>query len=225
MATSKLPVFALPHPLILLPSARVTIPVSKSLGEHLLSLIEESDALPIVAAIPLTSPVNDDQTLLPPPEVSENESSPDLPLAEWGTAARVLRLVRPPASTRTSPRQPYLVSLHGLTRVRLLPSKTKLTAQVVSSSLQIRDVEYPPQEKVPSKEAVERFKQAAGRLLERLSRDSMQMSRREGFAKILGMLDDLQDARAPWMADVLMGTLNSEYADKLGKPINHTISL
>ncbi|KAJ2934551.1 hypothetical protein H1R20_g2520, partial [Candolleomyces eurysporus] len=215
MATAKLPVLALPHPSILLPSARVTIPVSKSLGQLLLSLIEGSDALPIVAAIPLTSPVNDDKTLPPPPDVSANQVSSDLPLAEWGTAARVLRLVRPPASTRTSPQQPYLVSLHGLTRVRLLPSKNKLTAQLVTSSLQTRDVEYPPQETVPSKEAVERFKQAAGRLLERLSRDSMQLSRREGYAKILGMLDDLQDARAPWMADVLMGTLNSEYADNL----------
>ncbi|KAF5326493.1 hypothetical protein D9611_000770 [Ephemerocybe angulata] len=239
MATTRLPLLALLHPLVLLPSARITIPVSKALGEQLLALIEESDALPIVAAIPLTvpAPANGDITnerglLLPihPSDGLEDESkstntedkatpvSDSLPLAEWGTASRVLRLVRPPTAPRSNPPQPYLVSLHGLTRVRLLgpsKSKTPLTFQTVTTSLPLRDVEYPPQEKIPSKEAVERFKQAAGRLLERLSRDSVQMSRKEGYAKILGMLDDIQDARAPWMADVLIGTINSEYADRL----------
>ena len=46
MATSKLPLLVLPHPLILLPTSRFTMPVSKEIGEFLLSLIEESDSLP-----------------------------------------------------------------------------------------------------------------------------------------------------------------------------------
>src|ERR1700678_478045 len=103
MATSKLSVLALTYPLILLPASRSTLPVSKEIGEMLLSIIEGSDALPIVAAIPLTAP--------------STSNVVDPPLSEWGTAARVLRLVKPPAR---NPRQPYIVTLHGLTRVRLI---------------------------------------------------------------------------------------------------------
>lgn len=235
MATSSLPVLALPHPLILLPSARVTVPVSKAIGEHILALIEESDALPIVAAIPITAPSiqsNDldrdtGLQLLPSPndahdaKGSRDDSADELMLAEWGTAARVLRLIRPQASSRSAnPRQPYLVSLHGLTRVRLVNRsnpKNKLTTSILNLSLPIRDIEYPAQEAVPSKETIERFKQSAGRLLERLSRDSVQLSRREGYSKVLGMLEDIQDARTPWMADVLISTVGCDYPDKLGE--------
>ncbi|KAH6912006.1 ATP-dependent protease La [Coprinopsis sp. MPI-PUGE-AT-0042] len=234
MSTSRLPVLALPHPLILLPSARVTIPVSKSIGEHLLSLIEESDALPIVAAVPMTVPVpsltgeldRENDLLLPPPSPPNQEdatqrepdSSDEQLLSEWGTAARVLRLIRPPATTRANAKQPYLVSLHGLTRVKLInrsKPKNKLGLSTLTYSVPNRDVEYPPAEKTPSKETVDRFKQSAGRLLERLSRDSVQKSRREGYSKVLGMLEDIQDARTPWMADVLISTIGCDYTDKL----------
>lgn len=245
MSTSRLPVLALPHPLILLPSARVTIPVSKSIGEYLLSLIEESDALPIVAAVPMTVPVpslagevdRENDLLLPPPSppsqddatqksLKDPEASDEKLLSEWGTAARVLRLIRPPATTRANAKQPYLVSLHGLTRVKLinrLKPKNKLGLSTLAYSIPNRDVEYPPAEKTPSKETVERFKQSAGRLLERLSRDSVQKSRREGYSKVLGMLEDIQDARTPWMADVLISTIGCDYTDKLSES-NATIS-
>ncbi|KAF9472048.1 ATP-dependent protease La [Pholiota conissans] len=198
MATSKLPILALPHPLILLPASRFTMPVSKEIGETLLSLIEESDALPIVAAIPLTT--------------STTSPNVDPTLAEWGTAARVLRLVKPPAR---NPRQPYLVSLHGLTRVRLIHMSTKKISGEDLLSLPIHDVEYPPTEKVPTPEAVEKFKQSALRLLDRLAKDSVQQTRKEGYNKIASMLDDITDARTPWMADVLIGSINGEYNDKL----------
>ncbi|KAF9562898.1 ATP-dependent protease La [Agrocybe pediades] len=198
MATSKLPVLALPHPLILLPASRFTMPVSREIGETLLSLIDESDALPIVAAIPITT--------------ANTQPNSDPPLSEWGTAARVLRLVKPPAR---NPRQPYLVSLHGLTRVRLINlSKKKLTGEDILR-LPTHDVEYPPAEKVPSPEAVEKFKQSALRLLDRLAKDSVQQARKEGYNKIANMLDDIADARTPWMADVLIGSVNGEYSDKL----------
>jgi ATP-dependent Lon protease len=198
MATSKLSVLALPHPIILLPASRSTLPVSKEIGETLLSIIEESDTLPIVAAVPLTAP----STL----DVEE------LPLSEWGTAARVLRLIKPPAR---NPRQPYIVTLHGLTRVRLIhTSKEPITSDDLLH-VPLHDVEYPPPEKLPSLEGVEKFKQSALRLLDRLAKDSLQQSRKEGYHKITSMLDDIADARTPWMADVLVGAVGGEYNDKL----------
>ena len=200
MATSKLSVLALPHPTILLPASRLTLPVAKEIGESLLSIIEESDTLPIVAAIPLTAPSTLD--VLEPP------------LSEWGTAARVLRLVKPPAR---NPRQPYIVMLHGLTRVRLvLTPEKKLTSDDLLH-MPVLDVEYPPPEKLASHEGVEKFKQSALRLLDRLAKDSLQQSRKEGFHKITSMLDDIADARTPWMADYLIGTIPGEYNDKLGE--------
>ncbi|TFK71533.1 ATP-dependent protease La [Pluteus cervinus] len=197
MASSKLPVLVLPHPLILLPASRFTMPVSKEIGEALLALIEESDTLPVVAAIPIVAPTTG--------------TSDEIVLAEWGTAARVLRLVKPASR---NPRQPYLVSLHGLTRVRLLAPKAEAFATVFTELVQ-HDIEYPPTEKVPSRETVDKFKQSALRLLDRLARDAVQQSRKDGYHKIASMLEDITDARAPWMADLLMGTVNGEHSDKL----------
>ena len=106
-----------------------------------------------------------------------------------------------------------------LTRVRLIhmsAHKHKLTLDDLLR-LPTHDVEYPPPEKVPSPEAVDKFKQSALRLLDRLAKDSPQQSRKEGYIKIAGMLDDIADARTPWMADVLVGSVNGEYGDKLGE--------
>ncbi|KAF9006341.1 ATP-dependent protease La [Hymenopellis radicata] len=170
MATSKLPVLALPHPLILLPASRFTMALSKEQGEAVLALIEQSDALPVVAAVPIT---NSPSTTTPPT------------FAEWGTATRILRLVRPPARNPAS----HISSLYM--------------------------IEYPPTERIPSRDVVEKFKHSALRLLDRLAKDAVQSSRKEGYQKIASMLDDITDARAPWMADVLIGSINGEYDDKL----------
>ena len=125
------------------------MPVSKEIGEALLALMEESDTLPIVAAIPIIAPTS---------------SSPDeIVLGEWGCAARVLRLVKPASR---NPRQPYLVSLHGLTRIRLLAPKAEDLSSVLDE-LVSHDIEYPPTEKVPPREVVEKFKQSALRMLDR----------------------------------------------------------
>ncbi|KAJ7583597.1 ATP-dependent protease La [Mycena floridula] len=201
MAISRLPILPLEHPVIVLPASRFTLHLSKELGEAVMALIEQSDALPIVAAVPIINPT----------------SSTEAPvLADWGTATRILRLIKPPAR---NPRQPYMVSLSGLTRVRL-PTPLKLDHSdirdsVLGPTLLTHDIEYQPTEKVPSKEVAEKFKQSAVRLLDRLAREAVQMSRREGFQKIADMLDDIADARTPWMADVLIATIGTEYSDKL----------
>ncbi|EKM75409.1 hypothetical protein AGABI1DRAFT_80018 [Agaricus bisporus var. burnettii JB137-S8] len=201
-----LPVLALAHPLVLLPAANFAVPVSKPIADAILELIDSSDALPIVAAVPLTQPSH------PLPDADSPSYPQQPPLAEWGTAARVLRLVKPPARNR---RQPYLVSLHGLTRVHLNLQSGKDKLQHITDSLPSLHVDYPSNEKVPSKEAIDKFKQAAFRLLDRLSRDAVQPSRKEGYNKIANMLDEITDARTPWMADVLVGSINTDYADKL----------
>ena len=212
MAKSKLPVLALQHPLILLPSSRITLPVSLNIGEAIHTLIDESDALPVIAAVPII-----------------NNSEPVL--SEWGTAARVLRLVKP---TSRNPRQPYLLSLHGLTRVHLIsnlnatdfPVPTAAPISPPLDDLPLHDLEYPPTEQIPSQEAVDRFKHAGIKLLDRLARDSAQHLRKESYLKIAGMLDDINNARAPWMADVLVGAINGEHSDKLGSSPNfHTVTI
>ncbi|KAG5652056.1 hypothetical protein H0H81_006453 [Sphagnurus paluster] len=174
------------------------MPVSQHIGEAILALIDESDALPVIAAIPMSNPP------------SEN-SSPVL--SEWGTAARVLRLVKP---TLRNPRQPYLISLHGLTRIRLIASTdSSAIPPEVAADLTLQDIEYPPTERIPSSETVDKFKHSALRLLDRLARDSTQQVRKDSYNKIAGMLEDITNSRAPWMADVLVGSINGEYSDKL----------
>ncbi|KAJ7460634.1 ATP-dependent protease La [Mycena latifolia] len=190
MASSKLPILPLPHPTVLLPASRITLPVSNRVGEALVALIEESEALPVIAAVPAASDANPST------------------LAEYGTAARILRLVRPPG--RNS-RQSYLLTLHGLTRIRLLAP----FAPDPDNAFVPCDVQYPPTEKVPSRKVVDTFKQSALRLLDRLARDSGQQLRRDGYHKISSMLEDMTDARAAWMADILVGTVNASFADKL----------
>ncbi|KAJ7743076.1 ATP-dependent protease La [Mycena metata] len=191
MTSSKLSVFALPHPTVLLPGSRITLPVTNQVGEALVTLIEESDTLPVVAAVPVSSDTN--QTAL----------------AECGTAARILRLVRPPGRNN---RQSYLLTLQGLTRIRLLTPYVPTP----DDPFVPWDIQYPPTVKeVPSRKSVDAFKQSALRLLDRLARDSGQQIRRDGYNKISSMLEDVTDARAAWMADILVGTVNAPFADKL----------
>ncbi|KAF8196746.1 Lon protease C-terminal proteolytic domain-containing protein [Mycena galopus ATCC 62051] len=191
MAASKLPILPLPHPTVLLPGSRITIPVTNEVGEALVELIEQSDALPVVAAVPVASDTN------------------HADLANCATAARILRLVRPPG--RNS-RQSYLLTLHGLTRIHLL---TPYLPDAENAFIPW-DVQYPPAPKeVPSRKAVDTFKQSALRLLDRLARDSGKQIRRDGYNKISGMLEDITDSRAAWMADILVGTVNASFADKL----------
>ncbi|KAK7031398.1 Lon protease-like protein [Favolaschia claudopus] len=191
MAASKLPVLPLPHPTVLIPGSRITLPVTNEVGEALVELIEQSDALPVVAAVPVASETNHTD------------------LAECATAARILRLVRPPG--RHS-RQSYLLTLHGLTRVRLLAPYVPDS----DNAFIPWDVQYPPSSKeVPSRKTVDTFKHSALRLLDRLARDSGKQIRRDGYNKISGMLEDITDARAAWMADILVGTVNASFDDKL----------
>ena len=186
---SILPVLPLSHPLILLPSGRVTLPVSKRIGEALLNLVQQSEDQPIVAAVPLTSP--------------------DSSLYEWGTAARIVRLIKPPIR---NPKQPYLLSLNGVTRVRIVDD---LSADLSQGILHLH-VEYPKTDDIPSPENVVKFKAAALKLLNQLARDTTQEVKRESYNKVAALVEEVSHVRAAWIADVILSSTNADYKDKLG---------
>ncbi|THH30318.1 hypothetical protein EUX98_g3872 [Antrodiella citrinella] len=191
MASITLPVLALPHPLILLPTARITLPVHRATGEALLSLVQDSEAQPVIAAVPL--------------------SSPDASLYAWGTSARIVRLIRPPARNQ---KQPYLLSLQGVSRVRIIGHADSQPFQ--QDGVLARRVEFPDAEGgVPSMESIVKFKAAALKLLALLGKDTTQQSKRDTYRKIADMLEDTADEKLAWMADVLVATVNGEYTDKL----------
>lgn len=213
-ASPRLPVLPLPHPLLLLPTARLTIPISRALADSLLAILDdpESDSdQPILAAIPV--PVSFESTnsdVATPPPAPANAPPPT-----HGVAARVVRLVRARAVASPTPRHPYLLYLHGLTRIRLLqPLDLDLSTL---DSLPRHAVAYPPAGTTPSHETVEAFKDAALGLLDRLAKDSAQAQRKDDWLKVASMVEEISDQRAAWMADVLVAAISGQYADKLGE--------
>ncbi|KAF7978154.1 hypothetical protein HWV62_1328 [Athelia sp. TMB] len=202
---ASLPVVPLAPPHILLPSARLTVAVPRALGEQLLALFERQppDQPPVVAAVPLVPAPADS----PAPEKGEGG------LAEWGVAARAVRIVRPPPR---SPRHPFFVTLQGLHRIRLPPPSSPAVA-AHTDALNTHAIEYPDstQDTPPAREAVEAFRGAALRLLARLAQDAPAPAQREAWGKVAGMVEDVEPARAGWLADVLVAAVNSEYADKM----------
>ncbi|KAG0702146.1 Lon protease C-terminal proteolytic domain-containing protein [Suillus ampliporus] len=187
---SQLPVLLLPHPLILLPTARLTIPISRVLADAILALLDDSDsAQPLLAAIPIPEG---------PSEVT------------YGTAARVARLVRP--RSLSSPTQPYLLSLHGLARIRL---SSPLQVDAISLDvLPLRNVIHSSADTSPSRDTVEAFKDAALTLLDRLAKDSLQPQRKDDWLRVAAMVEDISEQRAAWMADVLVSAVSPQYPDK-----------
>ena len=127
------------------------------------------------------------------------------------------------ASTRD-----YLVTLHGLTRVKLLGPTPSHRSQPFTT-LSLHTISYasasPPDSEQIDPASLANFKQSALTLLDRLARDPAQKVRREAYIKISEMLDDLDlhssssesVSRAAWMADTLVGSVVNDYNDRLGK--------
>ncbi|TDL26868.1 ATP-dependent protease La [Rickenella mellea] len=200
MTPSTLPILALSHPLLLLPASRITIPVSKDLAKALVTLVQESDSDPVVAAFPVI------------PNATNNAISGDneITINQWGTAARIVRLVRP---TLSNPSQPLLLSLHGVTRVRLA-QPLKLTTQTLNTLPHHPIISSPP-DGTPRHDTVDAFKSAALRLLDRLAQDSSKNGRKEAWIKFASMIEDISDQRAGWAADLLVANINGEFTDRL----------
>jgi ATP-dependent Lon protease len=209
-SAQRLPVLPLPHPLLLLPTARLTIPVSRPLADNLLAILEDSDAgQPVLAAVPVPLPLEPGVDALPPAVII------NAPPPTYGVAARVVRLVRARTVNSHAPRYPYLLYLHGLTRIRLLQPLALDPSTL--DSLPQHAVAYPPADTIPSRETFEAFKDAALRLLDRLAKDSVQAQRKDEWLKVASMVEEISDQRAAWMADVLVAAISGQYADKFGQ--------
>ena len=203
---STLHIIPLPHPLVLLPSARVTFPISFTVAETLFTLIDNADTHPTLAAIPVTA--------------FGSPNKPTAPLNQWGVSARIIRLAHP-ASTRSTS-QPHLLTLHGLARVRLMaPADTALFTR--QDPLPMLEVEQLALDDLPTPEAFASFRSASLRLLERLAHDTQQPRRREQWKKTAEMVEDLPEQRAGLMADALVAAVNAEHKDKLGEFCNFVL--
>ncbi|TFY75287.1 hypothetical protein EWM64_g8725, partial [Hericium alpestre] len=180
----------LPHPLLLLPSSRLTFPISAAAADVLLDLIDTVDPATI-AVIPLLRP---------------NART----LNEWGVSAQIVRLVRP---TRPSS-QPYLLSVQGTSRVRLVFPPVSFNNRDPLPKLPFTEPS-PDVQGPPSREAIASFRAAALRLLDRLAQDTVQSRRREGWLKIATLVEETSDERMGWLADTLVGAVNTDYSDKI----------
>ncbi|KAH9915966.1 uncharacterized protein BXZ73DRAFT_106033 [Epithele typhae] len=77
-------------------------------------------------------------------------------------------------------------------------------------------VDFPAQDGCPSHEAIGPFKSAASKLLDYITQDANQQSRRDVYLNISHMIEEVSDDKTPWMADVIVAGINKvEYDDKL----------
>jgi len=60
--------------------------------------------------------------------------------------------------------------------------------------------------RVSNRKTLARFKQAALRFLDKLAHNALQPPSKEGYIKIVTMLEDIPDDCTPWMANVLVGS-------------------
>lgn len=193
-SNAQLPAIPLPHPQILLPNGKVSLLISRNVGDHLLSLVEESSDPMIVAAIPI---------VIPPTGAS------DPVLSEYGVAARVVRLG--PSSGHHTERA-YHLTIAGLARVHL-PHGLHLTAAQLNS-LTYCAVEYPPSGAMPSPVTLEATKAAALNLLDKLAKSG---PRREHWSRMMHFVEGIDSSRVVWLADAMVSAVDTEFNDKLGE--------
>ena len=192
MPAPLLPVLTLPHPLVLLPTARTQLSLDDDVGARLIDLVQRSESQLVIGTVPC---------------------SPSSNIHSWGTAARVVRVVRP---VSRSAQRIFHVTLHGLSRVHY--PDVDPSASVSPSELIELNAEYPKQDGTPAPDTVAPFRAAAAKLLENLAQDASQQSRRDVYVKISHMIEEVSDDRTPWMADVIVAGINKvDYNDKLGE--------
>ena len=66
-------------------------------------------------------------------------------------------------------------------------------------------------------QAVEKFKKAALQMLGRLGQDASKASRRDAWVRFANMVEDITDRRVGWLSDLMVGSIITDYDDRLGE--------
>jgi ATP-dependent Lon protease len=202
-----LSIIPLSYPLILLPAARITLPLTKEQARTIIAQLHENNdrsqpTKNTLGALPVT-----------PPQ-SEATDAP-IQVAKWGCVARIVRLIRP--SPLQQPGQHFIV-IQGLNRFQLLEEPV-FTREDLSAGLKTVRVAIPPSDlrSHPNPTTIREFKEAAIKLLSRLNKDtSTNSARKEAWLRLTDLMDEIEDERLAWFADVMVGAVAREYNDKLG---------
>jgi hypothetical protein len=169
-------------------------------ADALIRLFDSSVANPVLAAVPFV----------------QHEGTTTL--NEWGVTARIARFVRPRAHSD----EPFLLTLTGITRIRL--TSTSTSTSDASPPLSHVTVVHPPPDahSPPASDIVQEFKTAAIRLLERYAQDASQSVRkRESWARIAHVVDETGQSKAAALADAIVSVVGAEHPDKLGEGVFH----
>ena len=199
MASSspRLPAIPLPHPQVLLPNGKLSLLVSRSVGDYLLSLVEESSEPTIVAAVPIVTP---------------HTGASDPVLSDYGVSAKVIRLGL--SSTNTD-EHAYYLTIAGLARIHL-PCGLRLAADQLNTPTHCA-VEYPSSGSVPARTTLEATKTAALNLLDKLTKSG---PRKEYWYRMARFVEGIDNSRIVWLADAMVSAIDVEFNDKLGEPLS-----
>ena len=192
---SQLPVVPLPHPQVLLPNGRISLLVSRNIGDHLLSLVEESSEPTIVAAIPIVTPPT---------------GASDPVFSDYGAAGRVVRLGR---SSNDHDEHAYHLTIAGIARLHL-PRGLHLTMAQLST-LTYCPIEYPLGGTQPTRSTLEATKAAAVNLLDKLAKSG---PRRDYWSRMMHFVEGIDNSKIGWLADAMASAVEAEFNDKLGEP-------
>ena len=133
-------ILPLHYPLVLLPSARISLTLPDNLAAQLLSLLSRSDS-PLNKRSSASNNDNEALTLAAVPITNAKSIDGEEPaLSPWGCVARVTRLVRPSVLSRS---EGHVLTLHGVRRVKIVsePPFKLSQAQLERGELQDHPVE------------------------------------------------------------------------------------
>lgn len=195
--STQLPAIPLPHPQVLLPNGRLSLLVSRNIGDHLLSLVEESSEPTIVAAIPIVTP---------------STGASDPVLSDYAVAAKVIRLGR---SSNNHNEHAYHLTIFGLARIHL-PHGFHLPGDQLST-LTYCSIEYPPSDTRPTLTTLEATKAAAINLLDKLTKSG---PRKDYWTRMMHFVGGIDNSKIVWLADALVSAIDAEFNDKLGEPLS-----
>ena len=194
-SSTQLPAIPLPHPQLLLPNGRLSLLVSRNIGDHLLALVEESSEPTIVAAIPIVTPPT---------------GASDPVLSDYGVTAKVIRLG---LSSANHNEHAYHLTIAGLARIHL-PHGLRLTTDQLST-LTYCTVEHLPSGAKPARATLEATKASSINLLDKLARAG---PRRDYWTRMMHFVQGMDSSRIVWLADAMVSAVDTDFNDKLGEP-------